>query len=236
MNVVYETNGKGFLGWIVELPGAYVRGVTIEEARSKIAGEIIDYGKWLGIKVVAGDSCGESIKSCDLHVEDADSDITLDSELTDYGNLRDFEYWCGLALVSGIKSADVYRHCVYKDFVDRSKVRETFYGAAYSTINAQFAHIVDVQNYYLAQIGTKIDTSGGLEESRGAFVGQLKQKYFSEGNRLYHYDEEDWTIRKIIRRIIWHDRIHTRAIGRMEQKAEQFCAESGTKNEQEHSL
>ena len=35
MKVVYETNGKGFLGWIENLPGAYVRGKTIEEARNK---------------------------------------------------------------------------------------------------------------------------------------------------------------------------------------------------------
>ncbi len=230
MNIVYETNGKGYLGWIVDLPGAYIRGATIEEARSKIAREIIDYGEWLGVKAAVGDNCVESIKSCGLHVEDADSDVTLDSELTDYDNPRDFEYWCGMVLVSGIKSEDVYRRCVHKEFVDPSKVRKTFYGDAYCTINEQFAHIVNVQNYYLAQIATKIDISGSLEQSRGAFVRQLKQKYFSEGNRFYHHDEEDWTIKKIVRRIIWHDRIHIRAIERMEQKAGRLCAAPGTEN------
>jgi len=49
----------------------------------------------------------------------------------------------------------------------------------------------------------------------------LKTKYAEEGNKLYHYDEEDWTIRKIIRRIIWHDRIHSKAIERMEKRLEE---------------
>jgi predicted RNase H-like HicB family nuclease len=33
MRILYETNGLGFLGWIVDLPGAYIRGRTIGEAR-----------------------------------------------------------------------------------------------------------------------------------------------------------------------------------------------------------
>jgi len=49
MNIVYETNGKGFLGWIVDLPGAYVRGSTIDEARNKIESEIKEYEEWLNI-------------------------------------------------------------------------------------------------------------------------------------------------------------------------------------------
>ena len=36
MHIIYETNGLGFLGWIKDLPGAYIRGKTLEEAKGKV--------------------------------------------------------------------------------------------------------------------------------------------------------------------------------------------------------
>lgn len=218
MNILYETNGVGFLGWIVELSGAYVRGRTIEEARSKIEKEIADYGNWLGIKVQKTGPYVETIKKCGLHVEDADTSVIFDTELVDFKNLNDFDYWCNLVLVSGLKAEGTYKLCRHKHSVDIKMVRKTFYGDVYSTIQGQFEHIVDVQNYYLGQINAHIDLEQELQTSRNKFVDQLKIKYLSEGNKLYHYVEEDWTIKKIVRRIIWHDRIHTKAMERMEKR------------------
>ncbi len=69
MKIVYETNGKGVLGWLVDLPGAYIRGRTIDEARSKIEQEITDYENWLGIKTESDDEYTESVQECNLKVE-----------------------------------------------------------------------------------------------------------------------------------------------------------------------
>jgi len=40
MNILYETNSLGYLGWIIDLPGAYIRGKTLADARLKISQEI----------------------------------------------------------------------------------------------------------------------------------------------------------------------------------------------------
>lgn len=221
MRILYETNGLGFLGWIIDLPGAYIRGKTIGEARAKLDREITDYGAWLECPTLATavpSGYEEIIKECGLHVEDADSDVTFDTELEDFNDTEDFGRWCDHMRRSGVAAQEVYDNCRHKDEIDPRMVRKTFYGDVYSTIQGQFGHIVDVQNYYLGQIGVRVELTNPLRASRERFVDRLREKYRSEGNKLYHYEEEDWTIKKIVRRIIWHDRIHTKAIERMEAR------------------
>jgi predicted RNase H-like HicB family nuclease len=50
ISTAFETNGKGYIGYIVELPGAFIRGRTEEEAISKVRPEVNLYLKWLGKK------------------------------------------------------------------------------------------------------------------------------------------------------------------------------------------
>jgi hypothetical protein len=49
-------------------------------------------------------------------------------------------------------------------------------------------------------------------------VAKLAERRRAEGNALHVYEGESWTIRKIIRRTIWHDRIHARAMKRMDER------------------
>jgi len=215
MNIVYETNGKGFLGWLVELPGAYLRGPTQEEARSKLASELAAYAAWLDIEVADQSITGERITQSHLTIEDADSDLLLDYDFADYASERDFERDCDLALVSARKTALIYAACPDKDAVDPAKLRKTFYGDCYATIRSQFKHIVDVQLYYLENIGASAVIGPDIVEGRLRTIEAIRAKYSAEGNRLYESPEEKWTVRKVMRRLIWHDRIHARAIERM---------------------
>jgi hypothetical protein len=218
VNIAYETNGRGFLGWLVELPGAYLRGATQEEARSKLPAELAAYAVWLGIDVADQSITGERIMQSHLKIEDADSDILLDYDVVDYASGRDFERDCDLALVSARKTALLYEACPDKDGVDPSKLRKTFYGDCYATIGTQFKHIVDVQLYYLKNIGATAIIGPDLVEGRLRTIEAIRAKYSAERNRLYESPEERWTVRKVMRRLIWHDRIHARAIERMDAK------------------
>ena len=81
ISVAFETNGKGFIGFIVQLPGAYVRGKTEEEALSKVGSEVQSYAKWLG----AGPPVRYEVLVSQRHpyaltVEDADSEILLEED------------------------------------------------------------------------------------------------------------------------------------------------------------
>lgn len=218
VNIVYETNGIGFLGWITDFPGAYIRGKTLEDARGKIDKEINAYNQWLEIENTIDMQIYEHIMKCNLHVEDADSNIILDSELQGFDTKEDFKFWCKNILISGEKAELIYKKTKYKSIVDPTMEMPTFYGKVYCTIDEQYRHIVNVQNYYLNQIDTEMNIKNDLQMDRMEFIEKLQEKYRKEGNRLYRYDDEKWNVKKIIRRIIWHDRIHIKAIERMEKR------------------
>ena len=218
MRIIYETNGLGFLGWITDLPGAYIRGKTLEEARGKVNKEIALCTEWLNFEKAIDMQINEEIKKSDLHIEDADSDIIFDSELIDFDKKEVFLFWCDKVLLSGTKTEEIYKRMKNKSLIDITMKRKTFYGDVYCTINDQYRHIVNVQNYYLNQIGTEMNIADELRLNRMEFIEKLKEKYLKEGNKLYRNESEDWTIKKLIRRTIWHDRIHIRAIERMEKR------------------
>ena len=218
MHIIYETNGLGFLGWITDLPGAYIRGKTLEEARGKVNKEIALCTEWLNFEKAIDMQINEEIKNSDLHIEDADSDIIFDSELIDFDKKEEFLFWCNKILLSGTKTEEIYKRMKNKSLIDITMKRKTFYGDVYCTINDQYRHIVNVQNYYLNQIGTEMNIADELRLNRMEFIEKLKEKYLKEGNKLYRNESEDWTVKKVIRRTIWHDRIHIRAIERMENR------------------
>jgi predicted RNase H-like HicB family nuclease len=227
MEIVYETNGKAFLGWIVELPGAYIRGKTLDEARNKINGEITAYQKWLDLQVKNEIITKEKIVQCNLMVEDADSDVLLMYDTIEYRNIDEFKSDCEFVLLSSRKVAAIYKKCKNKNVIDKTKLRKTFYGDEFPTIEGQYNHNVDVQRYYLnmietdADIGTGIHYKGNISEiieGRIKTVEAIKEKYLKDGNKLYKRPEEEWTIRKVMRRLIWHDRFHAMAIEEMEKR------------------
>ena len=219
MLIVFETNGKGFLGWIVELSGAYTRGKTIDEAREKVDIEIIEYKKWLNMPLEKEIITNEKIVETKAAVDDADSEIILEYDIIDYTNIEQLDDDCNKILISANKLQEIYDKCNYKDIVDRTKERRTFYGDVNSTIKKQYEHIVQCEyGYYLHNIGLEIKMKENLVENRFETVKLLKNKYISERNKYYKYSEEDWTLKKVIRRIIWHDRIHGKAIERMENR------------------
>nr|WP_253710276.1 hypothetical protein [Treponema sp. OMZ 799] len=218
MNIIYETNGLGFLGWVIDLPGAYIRGKTLEEAGGKVSKEITLYNEWLNLETDIDMQINEEIKKSDLCIQDADSDIIFDSELLDFDKKEDFIFWCDKVLISGKKTEEIYKKMKRKSLIDITMKRKTFYGDVYCTINDQYRHIVKVQNYYLNQIGTEMNIDDELRLNRIEFIEKLKEKYLKDGNKLYRNESEDWTVKKVIRRTIWHDRIHIRAIERMEKR------------------
>lgn len=218
MVVIYETNGKGFLGWILEYPGSFVRGKTIEAARDKIEGELGEYEAWIGETIIKEKSISESIRSSDLAIEDADSDIILENELVDDNNRYPLDVLFRRMEISAKQVQDIWQGSTDTEIIDGHLNRNTFYGKAYCTIKTQYEHILKVQNYYLSMIAGEIAINDNIVTMRSEMTDKLREKYYSEGNKIYKYENEIWTIRKVIRRTIWHDRIHARAMLRMNKR------------------
>jgi len=224
ISVALETNGRGFIGFIVQLQGAYVRGKTEEEALSKVDSEVGLYAKWLGAEPpVHYDIHVSQRHTCTLTVEDADSEILLDDDKSPVSD-HAFKEFCDLATYSGETFYALYRNAELENWVDERRIRKTFYGETPKTIREILEHVNGTQYYYLsrANLTLKERTRDFLQSRRNCLV--VLRDLFQEqhDDQLFRVDNEEWTLRKILRRFVWHDRIHGKAIVRIMQKQKQL--------------
>lgn len=218
INCVWEHNGNDTLLYAIDYIGAYTRGESLEIAKAKMPGEIISYLKWLGedisdsIEVVI---TGE--KASELAIKDADSDVIFESEKAPLTAVE-YEKLKALAL----KSAKDFL-ILYESIPDKCATaiaeRKTFYGQVPRTADEMYEHTKNVNGYYFAEIEVDADNGGNIYECRKRGFEALEAKPdFLQNAIIEGSYGEDWSLRKVFRRFVWHDRIHARAMYRMAVK------------------
>ena len=212
---VWEHNGNDTLLYAVDYIGAYTRGESLEIAKAKMPCEIVSYLKWLGedtsdnIEVVITQE-----KDSELAIKDADSDVLFESEKAPL-EADEYEKLKALAL----KSAKDFLS-LYESIPDKSATaiaeRKTFYGQVPRTADEMYMHTKNVNEYYFAEIEVDADNGGTIYECRKrGFEALEKKPDFLQNAVIEGSYGEDWSLRKVLRRFIWHDRIHARAMYRM---------------------
>ena len=215
---VWEHNGNDTLLYAIDFVGAYTRGESLEIAKAKMPGEIVSYLKWLGedtsdnIEVVITQE-----KDSELAIKDADSDVLFESEKAPL-TADEYEKLKALAL----KSAKDFL-ALYDSIPDKSATaiaeRKTFYGQVPRTADEMYMHTKNVNEYYFAEIEVDADNDGTIYECRKHGFEELEAKSdFLQNTVIEGSYGEDWSLRKVLRRFIWHDRIHARAMYRMAVK------------------
>ena len=211
----WEHNGNDTLLYAIDFVGAYTRGENLEAATKKMTQEISSYCKWRGedfsdnIEVVIAEE-----KESDLAIRDADSDVLFESEKaplspTEYQRLK------ALALKSAQDFLTLYHSIPDKDATASSE-RKTFYGQVPRSANEMYEHTKNVNAYYFAEIDVDADNNGDIYECRKRGFEVLEAKTdFLENAVVEGSYGEDWSLRKVLRRFIWHDRIHAKAMHRM---------------------
>jgi predicted RNase H-like HicB family nuclease len=224
ISIAFETNGKGYIGYLVELPGAFIRGKTEEGAISKLRQEVNLYLKWLGIK----QKLDYKIQVVQRHqsalaVEDADNEILLDTD-RDTMVEEEFRNLLDLVWYSGETFLQLYNKTRFKDWVDELRIRKTFYGENPKTIQEIFDHVKGCHYYYLSR--TKITFDKKEEDFikiREFCIEKIEKLYLVNNNSLiFNVENELWTIKKILRRFIWHDRVHAKAMTRILEKQKEL--------------
>ena len=212
---VWEHNGSDSILYSDNFIGAFTRGESREAALAKMADEVTSYLHWTG--GVIGENLEPEIiqeKSSELDICDADSDVLFETEkgiltVDEYETLKDLS----------LKSAGDFLS-LYESIPDKNKsclpVRETFYGQIPRTASEMYEHTKNVNNYYFSEIGVDADNEGSILECRERGFALLEQHPSFLDKPVYKgsYDEE-WSLRKVLRRFIWHDRIHAKAMYRM---------------------
>ncbi len=212
---VWEHNGNDTMLLSENLVGAFTRGVSKQEALSKMRQEAACYLRWQSMSVP--DSFDIEIvqeKESDLDICDADSSVLFDAEKRP---LSPDAYQKLKALA--LKSAQDF-HALYGAVPDKGKsclpVRRTFYGQVPRTAQEMYEHTKNVNEYYFGEIGVEADNVGTIMECRERGFSRLEQQsdYLNNPVISGSYGEE-WSLRKVIRRFVWHDRIHAKAMYRM---------------------
>lgn len=215
---IWEHNGDDTLLYAKDYVGAFTRGENLHVALQKMNNELRSYSLWLGNEMLEEvEPVIIQEKNSDLDIKDADSDILFVSEeepltMAEYEMLRDL----------ALKSASDFLK-LYEMIPDKQKsvlpVRKTFYGQVPRTAEEMYVHTKSVNSYYFAEIGIDADNEGSIYECRKRGFEQLEKTIDFLNGRLQEGSYgEMWSVRKVLRRFIWHDRIHAKAMWKMVKK------------------
>jgi len=83
-----------------------------------------------------------------------------------------------------------------------------------------YQHTKNVNEYYLGEIEVAADNEGDIWDCRHrAFINLEQYPNYLENPVFEGSYGESWTLRKVMRRFLWHDRIHAKAMYRRAVKA-----------------
>ena len=211
---VWEHNGDDTLLYAVDFVGAYTRGENLRAAIAKMPEEISVYAKWAGVEVE--DNITVEIvqeKDSALQIADADSDVIFDDE-KEILSIENYEKLKALALKSASDFYDMYISVPDADSVISEDVG-TFYGKKPKTAREMYEHTKNVNAYYFGEIGVDADNDGNIYECRKRGYEILEKKDgFLNSKAVEGSYGEMWSVNKALRRFIWHDRIHAKAMYR----------------------
>lgn len=212
---VWEHRNDDSIIWAVDYPGAFARGSSLAEAVEKLPQDLLQWADWVGaavpehggIQVIADIPSG-------LDIGDADSDVLLEAEKAPLSQ-EEYERLRQMCLCSAERFLALYRSVPDPDR-SANPVRQTFYGAVPRTARQMYEHTKNVNAYYFGEIDVEADNVGDIVECRRRGFEILEKQADFLKNPVYVGSwEESWTLRKLFRRFIWHDRIHARAMERM---------------------
>lgn len=213
--LIDEYSADGHLLYAQDYPGAYTRGQDYAAALEKMPGELMSYARFAG-DVPADPSDGFTVvqaKKSALHIEDADSDVLFTSETKPlseaaYTRLR------ALCLRSAADFLLLYQAVPDPD-APLLPARRSFYGDVPDTARKMYLHTRNVNAYYFGEIGIAATNGPEIDSCRAAGFRLVERSPDFLENRVFDGScGEQWTLAKVLRRFLWHDRIHARAMYR----------------------
>jgi len=214
MKAALEYSDNGCILYSLDCPGAFARGRSREEAAVKLPADVEAFCRWAGLDVPAGEvETVEEKYQPEMKVEDADSDMLFASERQpmtgeEYTALREL-------VLKSARDFDTLYASIPDPDAPLGEARGTFYGEYPDTARKMFAHTNSVTAYYVGEIGAEVDNLPGCYENRvnGLAAMEAIPDFLNLPVIEGSYDEE-WSVRKVLRRFLWHDRIHARAMYR----------------------
>jgi len=214
IRVAVEENHKGTMVHLLDMPGAFTRAEKPDDAIAKVIYEARMYERWIGKthdKEYEVEITQRETTNAQLDDGDTEILVSRDKDL----DLNYFQQLKMLALKSAKDFQKLYDSIPDKECDDISKARTTFYGKVPSNAKEILFHVDKVNAYYLSRIN--MDFTGDkndLVANRIHILELIESNKEVMKNPIIFIDNEYWTTAKVLRRFVWHDRIHARALYR----------------------
>lgn len=220
IRAVLEYNADGALLYSADDPGAFARGSTEAIAVLRLPEEVHKYRLWSGVGNADAIGRAEIVQKhhTALRVKDADSEVIFDDERRTM-TFGEYERLRGLVIRSARDFDRLYSLLPDQDATD-IPFTETFYGGGRPrTGREMYRHTNSVTAYYLGEVGLDWENLGSMTENRErALEAFEKIPGFLEREAQEGSYGEFWSPRKAMRRFLWHDRIHAKAMYRMARR------------------
>ena len=228
---VLEYNDKGVTLWSLRYPGAFARGETAAEAVRKLPAACRRYRLWAKLPIEA-DAAGDEQVRCTRKIKvDAPVEEGFTAALFPEEKLAlDMARYTSLKTLCLISARDLEALFASIPQKDRAllKSRRTVYGKVPVTAREMLSHVIEAQRTWSTLFGVDLGESQGLLADRKRLFGGLeRQPGYLDGRLVTGPDGELWTLRKLLRRLLWHDALHGRALYR---KAVTFWQKERIKN------
>lgn len=228
---VLEYNDKGVTLWSLRYPGAFARGETAAEAVRKLPAACRRYRLWAKLPIEA-DAAGDEQVRCTRKIKvDAPVEEGFTAALFPEEKLAlDMARYTSLKTLCLISARDLEALFASIPQKDRAllKSRRTVYGKVPVTAREMLSHVIEAQRTWSTLFGVNLGESQGLlADRKRLFAGLERQPGYLDGRLVTGPDGELWTLRKLLRRLLWHDALHGRALYR---KAVTFWQKERIKN------
>ena len=217
LNAVLEYNDKGVTLWSLTYPGAFARGETAPEAAKKLSAACRRYRLWAKLPpeaAVRDDGIRYVRKyKVDAAVEDGFTSVLFPEEKLPMDMAR-YTTLKTLCLRSARDLETLFSSIPQKDRA-LVKSRRTLYGKIPATARETLRRVEAAQRAYAAVFGVELgDGQGLLRDRNRLFNGLEAQAGYLADRVVTGPDGEQWTMQKLLRRLLWLDALHGRALYR----------------------
>ena len=231
LDAVMEYTDQGVTLWSLTYPGAFARGETAAQAVKKLPVACRRYRSWAKLPsetVALKDEAVRCIRKIkvDTLVEEGFTSVLFPEEKLPM-NMARYTRLKALCLASARDFETLFASIPQKDRA-LLKSRRTLYGKVPVTAREMMAHVTDCQRAWAALFSIDLGESQGLlADRKRLFAGLESQPVFLADRIVAAPDAEQWTLSKLLRRLLWHDALHGRALYR---KAITFWQKERIKN------
>lgn len=217
IDVFAQHNQNGYILFSERFPGAYGRAETRLRAMEKLLGDVVRYAAWEGwplseeehlpVRVVE-----DTETAC--AVEQGQTDLIWPAECAPMQQAA-FDRMHSAALRTAADFMRLFDSVRCKDQIGKPPA-PCFYGTQPVTARQMLRHTAEVTEQMFARFDISAPAGADLPAQRAAALAALGQRENLLENIPFQDESgEQWTVQKLLRRLIWHDRIHSKAMWRM---------------------